>query len=50
MPEQNVGYIGGQCWEVDMLLKNMPDELNAALGQGTKLVRPKDHLLTPAPS
>merc|ERR1719218_234216 len=28
--------------EVDMLLKNMPDELEAALGQGAKLVNPQD--------
>merc|ERR1719213_1198935 len=28
--------------EVDMLLKNMPDELEAALGQGAKLVTPQD--------
>merc|ERR1719389_980899 len=27
--------------EVDMLLANMPDELNAALGQGAKLVTPE---------
>merc|ERR1719440_1737351 len=28
--------------EVDMLLKNMPDELEAALAQGAKLVTPQD--------
>merc|ERR1712070_709192 len=28
--------------EVDMLLKNMPDELEAALAQGSKLVTPQD--------
>jgi biotin carboxyl carrier protein/biotin carboxylase len=42
--------VGLKRWEtlvpkteyVDMLLKNMPDELNAALGQGAKLVKPED--------
>jgi len=28
--------------EVDKLLSNMPDELNAALGQGAKLIAPED--------